>query len=299
MNWFHSFSFEYPGAFILLIIYLLCKKYCRKNAKEIYFSNVTVLYDISRQHNSFKNILELFIVLFTVLSLSSPVTKQTITEKNAKGHEILLTLDASESMRDDDRFDIMKRIVANFIEKREFDSLALTLFAQNVYIAVPFTYDKKPLKDILEYIEIGVAGSTGTSLYDALYTSGNLFRKSIAKNKICILLTDGVDTKKNIPLDAAIANVKKHGVKVYVIAVGREGEYKGNILKKIASQTKGEFFKTNNPNELSRIYEKINSLEKSKIETRKITKTDYYYRYPLFISLMLLILYIFLNRRPR
>ena len=294
-----NLSFEYPFAYLLLILYFLCKRYCIGSFKEIYFSNVNVLAGLAKKENNLSTLLEFLILLFIVTSIASPISKHTYQEKNAQGYEILLTLDASESMRDNDRFNIMKKIVGDFMAKREFDRLGLTLFAQNVYIASPFTYDKKPLQDILEYIQIGVAGSIGTSLYDALYTSGNLFKKSESKNKICILLTDGIDTKNNIAIDAAIANVQKYGVKVYVVGVGNEGEYKKDILEKIAKDTGGRFFETNDPKKLDEIYNTIDSLEKSEIETDTITYFSYYFSYPVILSLALLVFYIYFTGKYR
>lgn len=288
-----NLSFEYPFAYLLLLLYFLCKRFCIVNFKEVYFSNVNVLVGLTKKEKNLSTLLEFLILLFIVSAIASPISKHTYQEKNAQGYEILLTLDASESMRDDNRFNIMKGIVGEFIEKREFDRLGLSLFAGNVYIASPFTYDKKPLQDILEYVQIGVAGSTGTSLYDALYTSGNLFKKSESKNKICILLTDGIDTKNNIALDAAIANVQKYGVKVYVIGVGNESEYKKDILEKIANDTQGKFFETDDPKKLDVIYNTIDSLEKSEIETDTITYLNYYFSYPAIFALILLVFYIY------
>lgn len=287
-----NFSFEYPFAYLLLILYFICKKYCIVKYKEIYFSNFNVLLNVAKKEKNFSSFLEFLILFCIVTALASPINKYTQTLKNSSGYEMLLTLDASESMRDDNRFDIMKKIVGEFVAKRELDRLGLTLFAGNVYIASPFTFDKKPLQDILEYIQIGVAGNTGTSLYDALYTSGNLFKKSISKNKICILLTDGIDTKNNIALDAALANVQKYGVKVYVIGVGNEGEYKKDILEKIANDTGGKFFETDDPKKLDEIYNTIDSLEKSEIETEMIQYHEYYFYYPTFFAVALLVFYI-------
>lgn len=289
MEYLSNLSFEYPYSFILLFIYLLCKLYCKSYAKEIYFSNSTLIKSITSKETSIKNILEFLFVFFLVLSLASIVSKNSITQTKASGYEMLIALDASESMRDDDRFSITKEIVKDFIQKRRGDRIALSLFAQDVYLAVPFTYDKKPLSDILEYIEVGVAGSIGTSLYDALYMSGNIFKNSHAKNKICILLTDGIDTKNNIALDIAIKNIKKYGVKVYVIGIGKDDEYNKNVLEDIAKQSGGKFFHTDDPHHLESIYKQIDSLEKSKIKTQKYTQIKYFYRYPLMITLVLLL----------
>jgi len=292
-----NFIFEYPFVYLLLILYLICKRYCVVNLKEVYFSNVNVILKIAKQEQNISTILEFLIAFLIVTAIASPVTKYSYIQRNSQGYEILLTLDASQSMEDNDAFDTMKTIVGNFVAKRESDRFGLILFAQNIYIASPFTYDKKPLQEILKYIKIGVAGNMGTSLYDALYTSGSLFKKSKSKNKICILLTDGIDTKNDIPLDVAIANIKKYGVKVYVIGIGSENNYKKDILEAIANQTSGKFFSTNDPRELNSIYNTIDSLEKSDIETNTIIYLKYYFYYFIVLAIVLLIFYIYFTSK--
>lgn len=295
MNWY----FEYPYAFILIALYLVCKLLCKKNIEEIFFSNAYILERIVQKRRDFRTILEFLTLLFLVFALANPITKEQLSKNKALGYEIVLSIDASDSMRADNRFNITKEIVDKFIEKRVFDSIALTLFAQDVYIAVPFTYDKKPLKDILKYIELGVAGDVGTALNEALYVSSNLFKDIKNPSKILILLTDGINTKDNIPLDVAIANAKKQNIKVYTIAIGKEGEYNKEALELIAKETNAEFFETSNPSQLMQIYDSIDNLEKSKIETSTLTKTKYYFQYPLFLSLIFLIILIFINREQK
>ena len=284
-----SYEFEYPYAFLLILIYIICIFFCKKNAKEIYFSNALILNSIVQKQTNLNKIIELLFIIFLTISLSSIVKKEEKIIDNTLGYEIALSIDASESMREDNRFNITKIIVEKFIDKRENDTLALNLFAQNVYTAVPFTYDKKVLKDILRYIEIGVAGSVGTALNEALYLSSNLFKNSENKNKILILLTDGINTKDNIPLDVAIENAIKNSIKVYTIAIGKQGQYNKEALELIAQKTDGKFFETSKPTELINIYSQIDKLEKNKIETSKYTSIKYYYQYPLFVAFILLL----------
>lgn len=294
-----TWHFEYPLVFFVLIIYLICKFLCKKSANEIYFSNAFILESIVKKRKNFQTILEFLILIFLLFALANPISKEQISKNTNRGYEIALSIDASESMRADNKFNITKIIVDKFIDKRNSDRLALSLFAQDVYIAVPFTYDKKPLKDILKYIEIGVAGNVGTALNEALYVSSNLFKDVKNKSKILILLTDGINTKDNIPLDVAIANAKKYNIKVYTIAIGNEGEYNKEALEVIAKETNGMFFETSNPDELIQIYDSIDKLEKSNIETSTLTKIKYYFQYPLFLSLIFLAILILLNREKR
>ena len=291
-----TWQFEYPLAFLIVLLYILCKLLCKKKLKEVYFSNMEVLESIVKKKKDLHSILEFLMVLFLAFSLASPIKTKTISEESAEGYEIVLSIDASESMRSKNKFENTKEIIRMFVEKRKFDRLGLTLFAQDVYIAVPFTYDKKPLLDILKYIEIGVAGNIGTALNEALYVSSNLFKEIRNKNKILILLTDGINTKESVPLQIAIQNAKKYNIKVYTIAIGEEGDYNKEALSLIAKQTNGKFFVSSEAKGLASIYDSIDELEKSKIEISKRIEIQYFYKYSLIFSLICLMILIFINR---
>lgn len=289
-------TFLYPYVWILFILYIVCEKYCKQNLPVIYFSNMKMLQNATSKQNNYIKILRYLIVFLIVLALSSPVVKNDYELDNTSGYEISLILDASGSMHEDDRFIITKEIVADFIDKRKTDRLALSVFADFTYVAVPLTYDKKSLKDMLQYMKIGVAGTRDTALYESLYLSSNLFKKSTSKNKIAILLTDGLNTVDTISLDLAIDKVKKHGIKVYTIGIGNKDAYNQDILEKIAKQTNGKFYETTQPEKLKEIYAQINTLEKSKIKTTKYTHNKHYFQYLLALVILLLLLYIVLMK---
>ncbi len=289
-------TFLYPYAFLLLLLYFICQKYCKTQLPTIYFSNLRMLQTATSKNKSLTKILKYLILFFIVLSLSSPVIKNELVLNNSQGYEISLILDASGSMHEDDRFNITKKIVSEFIKKRKTDRLALSVFADFAYIAVPLTYDKQSLLAVIKHIKIGVAGTRDTSLYEALYLNTDLFKDSSSKNKIAILLTDGLNTIDSIPLKVAISKTKKYGIKVYTIGVGQKNTYNKKVLENISAQTGGKFFETSNPKELEYIYEQINKLEKSKIKTTKYTHKEYLYQYPLSVALLLLSLLFILNK---
>ena len=299
MNYISEFSFEYPWAFLLLIPYLFCKFFCTKSKVGVYFSNVKVLDEIVKNTKDYQKYLESLIVFYLIVALANPIVKKEFEKQITLGHEILINIDASDSMSQDNRFNITKAIVDKFIDKRKDDSLALMLFAQNVYIASPFTYDKKPLKDILRYTQIGVAGNVGTALYESIYSSVKLFENSTAKNKVLILLTDGINTVENIPLEIALASIKRSGIRVYTIGVGQDIDFNIEVLNAIADFTGGKFYKTQNASDLVQIYEEIDSLEKSEIKTNKKVKIEYYYQWPLIVVLVLILAMIIVNRKKK
>lgn len=289
--------FEYPWAFLIIIPFVICQIYCKAKIDAIFFPTIKFLKKATKKSMLLENILKVLIVLLLTTSLASPIIKDEISIKNDKGYEISLIVDASGSMAQNNKFGIVKEIVSDFLDKRVHDKIGLSIFADFAYVAVPLTYDKKSIKRLLSRLQVGVAGSRRTALYEALFLSSNLFKNSHAKKKIAILLTDGMNNVDNIPLDVAIKTVKKYGIKVYTVGIGGAGDFDPRVLSKIAKESGGEFFHANSKQKLKEIYDTIDKLEKSKIKANKYVKKRYLYAYPLGLALFFMILLLFRNNK--
>lgn len=292
-----GFEFVYPYAFLLILVYFVCGYFCKENTQKLYFSNITMLKSATKNQHYIVATLKFLIFFFMVLALANPIKKDELQIDNSKGYEISLILDASGSMSEYQKFDITKEILNDFILKRQNDRLALSLFADFAYVAVPLTYDKTALSELLKLIEVGVAGKRQTALYEALYMSSNLFKNSKSKNKIAILLTDGMDNTDSIPLDVAIKRAQKYGIKVYTVGIGGYGDFNQAILNEIAKQTGGKFYQATSKQQIQAIYDEINSLEKSEIKTDKFVRKEYFYQYPLDVAIGLLFIFMLYTRR--
>jgi len=289
--------FEYPIAFVILILYFVCIKFCKNRGLALYFPNSKLLQMASVKKSLSLNIIKFLTVFSLVTTLASPIVEDNVVIKNDKGYEISLILDASGSMLQSNKFNIVKDIVGDFIDKREHDKLALSIFADFAYVAVPLTYDKKSIKRLLSRIDVGVAGTSRTALYEALFLSSNLFKTSTSKEKIAILLTDGVDNAQTIPLEVAINRAKKYGIKVYTVGVGNAGDFDPEVLNEIATKSGGKYFSANTVEGLQDIYKTINRLEKSEIKANKYVKKTYYFQYTLALAMLFLIIYFYLANR--
>ena len=286
---------EYPIALIIPFIFLICLKYCKPKFLAIFFPNTDILKRAAQKRNVFLNVLKFLTILLLSISLASPIKEDEIVTNENRGYEISLILDVSGSMAQYNKFKIVKSIVSDFIKKRKNDKLALTIFADFAYVAIPLTYDKQSIQRLLDKIDVGIAGTHRTALYEALFMSTKLFKNSKAKNKIAILLTDGMDNAGTIPLDVAINTAKKYKIKVYTIGVGGRGEYNPYVLREIAKETGGKFFEADSADRLKKIYNEIDKLEKSEIKTNKFVKKSYYFQYPLFLAVLFMSILIILN----
>jgi Ca-activated chloride channel family protein len=302
---FDGIYFEYPYVALVLVVFLLCAYFCKMKVVSIYFPHTKVFMSSSISASRLLFLLKWLGIVMLVISLMSPVKDEPYELKPKDGYEIALILDASESMsargfdRDNPyltRFDVVKDIVSDFINKRKTDNIGLVLFGAYSFIASPLTYDKNILKGIVSQFYIGMAGRY-TALYTSLAQGVNLLKMSKSKTKVAILLTDGYSTPNvdKIPLDVALDMAKKEGVKVYPIGISNE--YNKKVLLKIAKETGGVAFGASNASELKAIYQQIDELEKSKIKAETFSYLHYYYVYPLFISFFALMFYIFFRNK--
>jgi len=305
---FDGIYFEFPKIFFVIFIYIGCASICRMKLPSIYFPHSSSFVKKSASASKLLFFLKWFGITMLVLALMSPVKDKTYELDPAQGHEIVLVLDTSESMaqrgfdRNDpykSRFDVVKEIVSDFITKRKNDNIGLVVFGSSSYIASPLTYDTDILKQILNRLDIGVAGRF-TALYSAIAQGVNLLKMSKSKSKVMILLTDGYSTHDvdKIPLNVALDLAKKENIKIYPIGIGGEREYNKRVLLKIAHETGGIAFGASNAEKLKEVYKKIDELETDEIDREKFNYMDYYFAFPLFLGFISLMFYIYLlNRR--
>ena len=281
-------NLEYPIFLIIPVLFLICHKLCKPKLEAIIFPN-SKFFSKKIPFN-----LTLFLaILFFSITLSSPV--KTIIYKNTqKGYDILTVLDTSGSMEMYHKLDSAKAIISDFVKQRINDRIGLVVFGNIAYIASPLTYDKKIFNDILSRIYPGIAGEA-TAIYDALFLSTNLFKNSHAKDKIIILITDGIDNSSKTPKDLVIKTLKNKHIKVYTIGIGKSVNIKD--LKEIANQTGGKFYWIQNANELKKVYKDINKLEKSKLTTKVKIEKIYYFEYPLILGIIFYFIFFFFFRR--
>lgn len=295
--------FAYPNLFYFLIpIFLAALFYRLKFYKyPVYsYSLGDFLYNQgiakSSKYKKFLSLLRAAVLIFLIFLIARPQWIDSNSKVNVEGIDIVLAIDVSGSMQvfDDlndrrSRIQVAKDEAIRFIEKRADDPIGIVIFAKDALSRCPLTLDKNILKDVVGELGLGYIDPEGTSLGTGLATAVNRLRKSRAKSKIIILLTDGEPTPEKIEPNVAIDLAKQYGVKVYTVGIGNEKggfiehpffgvrqvdvKLDTELLKKIATQTGGMFFRANNPAQMKQIYNTINSLEKTEYQT------DIFHRY--------------------
>ena len=299
----NGFSFEYPFLLAVILLFIVCAKFCKERSRAIFFPHVKTLMVKSAKSSSWLTILKWTGIIAAVIALASPVITKSYSNSKKEGRDIVLIIDSSDSMRQRgfdpsdlwrNKFDIVKEVVGDFIETRENDRIGMVTFADIAFIASPLTFEKKFLTDITKMQEMGVAGKR-TAINDSIVQSYNLLSKSKAKSKIAILLTDGVDNMSKIPFEDVKNMIEKHDIKLYTIGVGDARDYNGPYLQALADAGQGLAFGAKDASTLTGIYDEIDKLEATKINDKKIVQHTYLYIYPLFLAILSLLLFMYLR----
>lgn len=228
-----------------------------------------------------------------VLAAIRPQGGDVRAKKHSEGLDIVLALDTSQSMLAMDfliggerqnRVDVVKHVVEDFITSRPDDRVGLVVFGSEAFTQAPLTMDHQVLLQFLKHVKVGMAGPE-TAIGDGLGTAIKRLKDVPAPSKIVILLTDGDNTAGTIdPMEAAQL-AKSLGIKVYTIAVGSNEpvpfpvqgfwgtEYRNQLirmntelLKKMSELTGARSFVAKDTETLANIYKTIDRLEKNKQE---------------------------------
>ena len=261
-------------------------------------------------------IMRLIAIGLIILAISRPQTVNISTRtKTNKGIDIVMAIDVSSSMLSQDlkpdRLTALKRVAETFVEDRASDRIGLVVYAGESYTKTPITSDKSIVKSSLREISFQGLIEDGTAIGMGLATSVNRLKDSKAKSKIIILLTDGVNNSGFIDPKIATELAVEFGIKTYTIGLGSNGtalapvgilpngkfkygltkvEIDEELLKEIANETGGIYFRATDNKKLEEIYEEINKLEKTEIEEFKYYNYAEKYRILVLIALSLILL---------
>lgn len=224
------------------------------------------------------------------------------------GRALMLAVDLSGSMRTDDmqlsgqpvsRFGAVEAIAGDFIARRSGDEMGLILFGSRAFLVTPLTYDLHAVQAQLQGAAVGLAG-TETAIGDAIAVAVKRLAGQPEQARVLVLLTDGVNNAGNItPLDAAHA-AKAAGVRVYTIGIGAtemripdlfgtrtvnpSADLDEGMLRSIASQTGGRYFRATDSNQLADAYRAIDALEPMPQQGPTLRPRHELFRWPLALA---------------
>lgn len=266
--------------------------------------------------------LRIFALVMIVIAIARPRSSEEVEKTDTEGIDIVMAMDVSTSMlaRDftPDRLEASKDIAIQFISQRPSDRMGIVVFAGESYTQCPLTTDRATLINLMKEIQTDLI-EDGTAIGNGLATAVSRMKDSDAKSRVVILLTDGVNNRGEITPQTAAEIAKTYGVRVYTIGVGANGvapypvmtpwgpdvqdmqvEIDEDLLKDIAGQTGGRYFRATDNAKLAEIYEEINKMEKVRttVDSFPVYK-ELFPRYALLalIALLLEILLVAVIRR--
>jgi Ca-activated chloride channel family protein len=261
------------------------------------------------------NALRTVALALLVVGLAGPQSIHARDTAEVSGIEIILTLDMSGSMEAADirptRFRATKAVVRNFINRRPNDRIGAVVFGRDAYTLLPLTTDREALRNALRGLKLDQIDGRGTAIGNAVGVSLNRLKRSQAKSKVVILLTDGESNAGNVSPSQAAELASTMGVKIYPILMGVSDQapvqqgtgifgraifgtasYPVNpeLLDQMAEKTGGEFFLVSDREALEQSFHKIlDELEKTEIEDAGRMYTELF---PAFVGPALLFLLI-------
>jgi Ca-activated chloride channel family protein len=244
---------------------------------------------------------QMLCIVFVLLALARPQTVDERIDQFSEGINILLVMDVSESMQLEDlrpnRLEASREMARRFLKGRHFDRIGIVVFAGEAYSLSPLTNDYELVNDYLSEINLSMMDHSGTAIGNAIGVGINRLTETEAGARVMILISDGENTSGILDPGTAAKLAYAYDIKIYTIGIGKEGEVAygrdstgktlyvkshldENLLRSIAEQTKGQYYRATSNTTLNEVFLTIDKLEKGKIQESRYKDTqDHYHAY--------------------
>jgi len=253
---------------------------------------VTVRSSIRARTYHYLPALRFLSILLLILALSRPGRGVDYSSVKNLGIDIMIALDASGSMMGEDfepenRLAVAKKVMGDFIKKRESDRIGMVVFAGEAYLQCPLTVEHDMLGDIMDEIDFDTVSVDGTAIGEAIALSASRMMDSTSKSRIILLLTDGMNNRGSIDPETAARTCAEMGVKIYCVGIGKEGRvpypnpgglfsakrylvnhFDPTVLSEITEMTGGRFYRAESSGVLWQNIKDIDMLEKSEVDLK-------------------------------
>ncbi|MGH1335646.1 MAG: vWA domain-containing protein [Aureispira sp.] len=319
-------EFAQPYILLLLLLLPLLGTYYYKKQQEYYATLRLSSTQGFLEEDSWRvklrpviQVLQLLAITSLIVALARPRLVLTKENVEVEGIDIMISMDVSSSMLakdfDPNRLEVSKAVAKEFVKARTHDRIGLIVFSGESFTQCPLTTDHQVLNIFLDNIQSGLL-KPGTALGMGLATAVKGLEASKSKSKIVILLTDGENNSGYISPTQAIGVAQEFDIKVYTIGVGTKGQARmpsgirpdgtyayrwmpvnidEDLLTNMAKETGGQYFRAKDLEELKAIYDKIDMLERSKIETTTIRNYSERFHYLVVAALIFIFLQLVLS----
>jgi len=270
----------------------------------------------SRTGGFFMNLLYLSLAC-GILGMARPQRIVSYDEIKSEGIGIVIACDVSLSMLITDfyiggqqvnRLTAAKRVLVNFIKGRPNDRIGIVAFAGAPYNPCPPTLDHEWLLKNMDRIQTGIM-EDGTAIGSGIAAAARRLDQQQVKSKVLVLLTDGANNSGKLSPQDAARLAATLGIKIYTIAIGTPGmhlirhpsgqiinsgrqEFDVGTLQEIADIGGGTFNKAEDLSSLEKIFDTIDSMEKTEITRRKVVETEDVFQWFVISAAALCLVYL-------
>ncbi len=320
-------SFAHPAFLLLLLVLPVWGWWRRRRVQQqdaIPFSRVAALAAGPRPRLVWQRLLPALRAIALVgfiVAAAQPRSGARAENVSNEGIDIALAVDISSSMLAEDfqpqnRIEVAKDKVKRFVMGRKSDRVGLVAFSGEALTQVPLTTDYPVVLAAIDNLQVGQL-EDGTAIGTAIATAANRLRTAPGRSRVMVVLTDGENNRGAIDPRTAAQAAAAFGIRIYTIGVGTEGmaavpvgrglfglRYENRpvkidepLLTEIANSTGGRYFRARDGEALQAIYEQIDTLERSIVESRAFIRYTERFRWPLGLGLGALLLELLLLAR--
>ncbi|RUL88346.1 VWA domain-containing protein [Tautonia sociabilis] len=183
-----------------------------------------------------------------ILRFGAPASREAVQTT------VVLVVDHSRSMEAEDRIGALKESVRTFLKVMPNGSrVAVVAFSDEIRLICPFTTDARQVQEAVDALQpIG-----GTRYYDAVVEALELLSEEPGRRAV-LAMTDGEDTFSQFAdLGTAVLAARRSGLPVHTLGLGTEDEIASDDLRRLAVETRGQYFPARDADQLLAIYEEI------------------------------------------
>lgn len=333
------FTFAYPGLLFLLllipfftVLYVLSRYVRKKRIKR--FGNPKYVNDLMPELSPYKSNIRFTVAMLAlasiIIALARPWGGIKNQETSREGIEIVIAVDASNSMRASatgdengpDRMRTAKLMLEKLISRMSNDRVGLIAYAGDAYTLIPVTNDYVSAKAFLNSIDPSLIPHQGTNIGAAVHLAENSFSERGDVGKAIILLTDAEELEDSQGAINAVRQAAKRGIQTDVIGIGSSpvtipspeqgrmiDEETGEVVRsalnedlalEIAKIGKGIYVNASNDEAVDELTKQLGSLKKAALEASfLVTHDELYFPFVIFAIVMLIADFIITDKKNR
>ena len=305
---------------VFIIIFSVMLRWEKKALNR--FGDIAIISQLIPDVSKGRLVLKFFLIMlayaFLVIGIANLQIGSKLEKVERKGIDLMIAIDVSNSMLSQDikpsRLARAKQAVSKLIDNLKGDRIGIIVFAGKAYMQLPITTDYAAAKLFLSTINTEIVPTQGTAIGDAIQLAVGSFDDN-NHSKAVIIITDGENHEGDVV--AAAKQAAEKGIHIYTIGmglpeggpipvfqgnnkVGYKKDRQGNtivtklnetMLQQIAAAGQGIYIRASNASAgLSKIFDEINKLNKTELESMMFSDYEDRFQYFLAIGLIFLIL---------